>query len=208
MHVIGRIACALSLALILPAQAQDRQQDQPQRDSSQSQQPSQSQQAGVERLEVDTNLICDTQQQVERFVSLLDENGGSAEAAIATVNAENKSPDACLIATIAYRRAGITGEAKNATATFDVLRIIVTGIYTVNGLELAVPTELFTIMPKDTNGNTIGQSPGGQAPAQGPNSQNPDSQGSTGQGPGNQDPALQRPDQGPADQAPGGQDQR
>jgi hypothetical protein len=145
MHFIGRIAC-LTLALALPAQAQQEQQQ----DGQQQQQ---------ERLEVDTNLICDTQQQVERFVSLLDENSGSAEAAIAAVNAENKTPDACIIATVAYRRAGVASEVKNGTATFDVMRIVVTGVYTVNGLELAMPTEFFTLMPRDGKDGTVGQGP-------------------------------------------------
>ena len=75
MHVIVRIA-GLVLALALPAQAQA--QDAP---------------AGADpraRLEIDTNLFCDTRRQVERFVTLLDENGGSAEAAIEQVNAEKE----------------------------------------------------------------------------------------------------------------------
>ena len=41
-------------------------------------------------------------------LSLLDENQGSAEAAIAAVNQENKTQDACVIATAAYRRTGVT----------------------------------------------------------------------------------------------------
>jgi hypothetical protein len=147
MHFSARIAC-LTLALALPAQAQDSQ--------SQAQQPPEQ---GQERLEIDTNLICDTPNQVERFVTLLDENSGSAEAAIAAVNEENKTQDACVIATAAYRRAGVAGTAKNAEATFDVMRIVVIGVYTVNGLERSTPTEFFTLIPRGLEEGTVGQRP-------------------------------------------------
>ena len=138
MFFIARIAC-LTLALALPAQGQESQGQPP------------------ERVEIDTNLICDTPQQVERFVTLLDQNGGSAEAAIAAVNEENKTQDACVIATAAYRRAGVAGMAKNNEATFDVVRIVVIGVYTVNGLEQSLPTEFFTLTPRGADEGTVGQ---------------------------------------------------
>ncbi|HZO48427.1 MAG TPA: hypothetical protein VFB68_21260 [Xanthobacteraceae bacterium] len=152
MHFIARIAC-LALALALPAQgwAQDRTpQDVPAKQDGQKRD-------GQDRVEIDTNLFCDTQQQVERFVSLLDQNGGSAEAAIAAVNDESKTEDACVIATVAYRRAGVAGTAKNNEATFDVTRIEVIGVYTVNGLERSLPTEFFTLMPRAAEDGTVGQ---------------------------------------------------
>jgi hypothetical protein len=148
MHCIARIACStlalLTLTLALPSRAQDA----PAKPDPQ------------DRVEIDTNLFCDTQQQVERFVSLLDENKGSAEAAIAGVNTENKTQDACVIATAAFRRAGVTSTVKNAEATFDVTRIVVIGVYTVNGLERSLPTEFFTLVPRQGEGGTVGQ--GGQ----------------------------------------------
>ena len=149
MHFIARIAC-LSLVLALPAQV--HAQDAPAKQDEQKQD-------GQERVEIDTNLFCDTQQQVERFVSLLDQNGGSAEAAIASVNDESKTPDACVIATAAYRRAGVAGTAKNNEATFDVTRIVVIGVYTVNGLERSMPAEFFTLMPRPAEAGTVGQAP-------------------------------------------------
>jgi hypothetical protein len=147
MHFMARIACltlALSLSLALSALAQDAPAKQDPRD----------------RVEIDTNLFCDTQQQVERFVSLLDENKGSAEVAIAGVNQENKTQDACVIATAAFRRSGVTSTVKNTEATFDVTRIVVIGVYTVNGLERSLPTEFFTLVPRQAEDGTVGQ--GGQ----------------------------------------------
>ena len=149
MHFIARIAC-LALALALPAQAWT--QEAPAKQGGQ-------QQDAQERVEIDTNLFCDTPQQVERFVLLLDQNGGSAEAAIAAVNDESKAEDACVIATAAYRRAGVAGTAKNNEATFDVTRIVVIGVYTVNGLERSMPTEFFTLIPQQREEGTVGQRP-------------------------------------------------
>ena len=154
MHFIARIAY-LALALTLPAQVWAQDQTQPDAPAQQDRQK----QDGQERVEVDTNLFCDTQQQVERFVSLLDQNGGSAEAAIAAVNDESKTPDACVIATAAYRRSGVAGTVKNNEATFDVTRIVVLGVYTVNGLERSMPTEFFTLMPRGAEDGTVGQAP-------------------------------------------------
>ncbi|MPZ37222.1 MAG: hypothetical protein GEU95_04030 [Rhizobiales bacterium] len=151
------------LALALPAQAQEGtrgtsqlQQQKPQPEQEQQAQPPQE---GQQSVEVETNLFCGTQQQVARFMSLLDENGGSAEAAITAVNAENKTPDACAIATVAYRRAGIAGEVKNVAATFDVMRIVVMGVYTVKGFEAALPMELFTLVPRNGGDGTVGRRP-------------------------------------------------
>ena len=148
MHCMARIACltlaGVSMALPLPAQAQEAPAKQDPQD----------------RLEIDTNLFCDTQQQAERFVSLLDENKGSAEAAIAGVNQESQTQDACVIATAAFRRAGVTSTVKNHEATFDVTRIVVIGVYTVKGLERSLPTEFFTLVPRQAEDGTVGQ--GGQ----------------------------------------------
>jgi Zn-dependent alcohol dehydrogenase len=108
------------------------------------------------RVEIDTNLFCDTQQQVERFASLFNGDQVSAEAALAEVNAEHKLHDACVIATAAYQRAGPVSTVRNGGATFDVVRIVVVGIYTINGLEQSLPTEFFTLIPQDES-STVGQ---------------------------------------------------
>lgn len=110
-----------------------------------------------DKVEIDTNLICDTQQQVERFVALFDGNLGSAEATVTAVNAENKTPDACVIATAAFQRGGAVSTVSTAETTFDVTRITVVGVYTVNGLERSDPTEFFTLVPREES--TVGQRP-------------------------------------------------
>jgi hypothetical protein len=125
MRSVLYIAC-LTAALALPAQAQKEGQ------------------SSLQPVEIDTNLICETPQQIERFLTLLDEKSGSAEAAIEAVNKESQNEDACVIATTAYRRVGVASIARNNAATFDVTRIVVIGVYTLTGPERSLPTELFT----------------------------------------------------------------
>jgi hypothetical protein len=120
--------------------------------------PAQAQQGNAQRgVEVDTNLFCDTQQQIERFVSLFNGDSISAEAAIATINQENQTSDACVIATAAFQRGGPVATVRNGDAMFDVVRIVVVGVYTLNGMEQSLPTELFTLAPQDDPSGTVGQ---------------------------------------------------
>ncbi len=134
----------LALAAVLfaaPSQAQDQAQ---QRDA----------QPGVV---IDTNLFCDTQNQVESFVTHFNGNNGNAEAAIDAVNAEQNTADACVIATVAYRRGDGVGTVRSDETTLHVVRIVVVGVYTVNGFEEAQPTEFFTLLPGDEMRETVGQ---------------------------------------------------
>src|SRR5690349_13933754 len=50
-------------------------------------------------VQIGTGLVCDTQQQVKRFVSIYD---GNVETAVSTVNSEEHDPTACVIAAMAY----------------------------------------------------------------------------------------------------------
>jgi len=68
--------------------------------------------AQVQEVEVGTNLICDTQEQVERFVALYD---GDAQAAISAVNAAEHNPTACGMATAAFVRGPQLATARNRT---------------------------------------------------------------------------------------------
>lgn len=55
--------------------------------------------AFADDVQVGTSLLCDTQQQAERFAALYD---GDAAMAIRIVNAEEHSPTACGLVTMAY----------------------------------------------------------------------------------------------------------
>ncbi len=39
------------------------------------------------------------------------------------------------------------------------MRIVVVGVYTVNGLERSMPTEFFTLIPQQREEGTVGQRP-------------------------------------------------
>jgi hypothetical protein len=136
MNIAARVALLLLLAV--PAQAQGTS-------------------STGEGLVVDTNLFCDTRQQVERFVALLSDNGRNAEAALTAVNNENRMTDACVIATAIYQRRDAVATVQTENVLFDVTRITVVGIFTIEGLEEATPTEFFTIIPREERSATVSQ---------------------------------------------------
>jgi len=108
-------------------------------------------------IETDTGLICETQQEAERFVALFDSDNVSVEAAIDAVNAESNRPDACVLATTDFRRVGSVATVRNGEASFDVTRITVVGVHTLNGLERSAPSDFFTLTPRDEGSRTVGQ---------------------------------------------------
>jgi hypothetical protein len=97
--------------------------------------------AHADELQLGTGLVCDTQQQAERFVSVYE---GDAETAISTVNAEQHDPTACVIATIAY----VPGEPLTTTMknykTYQIVPVTVLGIVTEDGLQSITPSQFFS----------------------------------------------------------------
>jgi hypothetical protein len=100
--------------------------------------------ARAQQVEVNIgqSLICDTQQQVERFLTVFD---GNAEIAAATVNAEAKDPSACVIATVAYVVGPEVGTTRNRSGTFNIVRILVLGVVTEAGLQAVIPAPFYSI---------------------------------------------------------------
>jgi hypothetical protein len=141
MNFAARIAI-LSLLLAAPAQAQNAAMPQDPDDR--------------RNIEVATGLICDSPEQVERFVALFD---GNAEHAINMVNDEAKTPNACVVATAAYVRGKERATARSAAGTFQVFQIFVVGVLTLEGLQAVQPAEFFTLMPVEEQSATIGRRP-------------------------------------------------
>jgi hypothetical protein len=81
--------------------------------------------------QVGPSLVCDTQQQVERFVALFT---GDAQAAIRFVNAEANNPAACAIMNVAYMRGEQVGMARHGENAFGIVRILVVGVVNGNGI--------------------------------------------------------------------------
>jgi hypothetical protein len=91
-------------------------------------------------------MICDTEKQVERFVALFD---GDAQTAISAVNAEEKNPSACAVASIAYLRGPQIGMARTRSDAFQIVPIIVLGLNTAAGLRSIAPAPFFSLVKID-----------------------------------------------------------
>ena len=92
--------------------------------------------------EVGASLICDTRAQVERVAVLF---SGDAPAAIRAVNAEEQNPSACAIVNVAYMRSAQIGMARHRDNAFEIVRILVVGIATKNGIRPVRPAAYFSL---------------------------------------------------------------
>jgi hypothetical protein len=100
-------------------------------------------------IDIDTRLVCDTQKQVERFVSLF---AGDVGAALHAVNSEQESPTACDITTIAYVPGDDVATAKGPCGHFRVVKILLIGVLTEDeGFLFTVPAPYFTMLPAGQN---------------------------------------------------------
>jgi hypothetical protein len=93
-------------------------------------------------IEVGTSLICDTQEQVQRFVALYE---GDVESALKGVNAAEHDPTACGVSTMAYVRGPHLGTARSKDASFEIVRILVVGIVTETGVKSVTPASFFSL---------------------------------------------------------------
>jgi hypothetical protein len=90
--------------------------------------------------EVASSLVCDTQEQVERFVALF---AGDAQAAIRVVNAEQKNPTACAMMNIAFMRGNQLGTARHGDNAFQITHILVIGVENENGIQPVTPAAYY-----------------------------------------------------------------
>lgn len=93
-------------------------------------------------VQVGTALVCDTEQQVERFIAFYD---GDAETAVEAVNAEERNPTACALAAIVYVPGPPLAMARKRIATFQIVQVLVIGIVTPNGVRSVEPTHFFSV---------------------------------------------------------------
>jgi len=92
--------------------------------------------------EVGASLVCDTQEQVERFAALF---AGDAQSAIRVVNAEEHNPSACAIVNVAYMRGKQIGMARHGDNAFEIVRILVVGIEDEGGIRPVRPVVYFSL---------------------------------------------------------------
>src|SRR5262249_6259123 len=98
------------------------------------------------KTEVAIGLICDTAQQVERYVRLY-KDGASAETAMNAVNKEEKNPKACAIVAAAF----VVGEALQTVSVsggaIQVVEITIVAAHIGRGgRESTNPTVQYTAM--------------------------------------------------------------
>ena len=98
--------------------------------------------ARAQEIEVGTHLICDTQEQVERFVTLYD---GDARSTVNSINAAEHDPTACAVSTMAYVRGRQLARARNKDTTFQIVPILVLGVVTEEGVESVTPAPFFSV---------------------------------------------------------------
>ena len=90
---------------------------------------------------IGTGLICDTQEQVERFVSLYE---GDIPDSVKKVNDAEGNPRACGVATMAYVRGRTLGTARHNDTAFHIVPILVIGVITEDGVESVTPSAFFS----------------------------------------------------------------
>jgi hypothetical protein len=98
--------------------------------------------ARAQEVEVGTSLICDTQEQVERFVTLYD---GDVQSTANIVNAAEHNPTACAVSTMAYVRGHQLARARNKDTTFQIVPILVVGVVSEDGVESVTPAPFFSV---------------------------------------------------------------
>ena len=99
-----------------------------------------------DKLHVGSGVICDTHEEVQRFVNLMASK--DAGGAVQTVNREKENPLACGMATVAFRAGKDHGEVRNGKGSYKIFEIeVIAG--TANGSwHMIVPKRTqFTAIP-------------------------------------------------------------
>jgi hypothetical protein len=96
----------------------------------------------TDQVEIGTSLICNTREQVERFVALYD---GDSESAANSVNALEHDPTACAVSAMAYVRGRQLATARNKDTTFQIVPILVLGVITESGVQSVTPAAFFSL---------------------------------------------------------------
>ncbi len=91
-----------------------------------------------------SGLVCDTKEQAERFISLMDRD---VETTLLAVNSEAGDDHACVVTTFGFiPGAKVSDVDKNGTVV-HVLEVKVMAVATIIGLQLIEPKTFYTVVP-------------------------------------------------------------
>jgi hypothetical protein len=99
--------------------------------------------AHAHEVETGAIMVCDTQQQVERYAQLFD---GNPQVAISAVNAEANDPTACAMVEAAYVQGPAIEMTRSKSYAFSVVPIVVVGVSRPNGYQQIRPALFFTLV--------------------------------------------------------------
>jgi hypothetical protein len=123
-YALAPVTALMFLALALPAAAEEKKAD-------------------SKDIEVGSGLVCDTLEQVQRYVQLF--RGNAVEAA-KQVNLEVGKEEACAFGTVAFvRGADVARVRDNEDKAVKIAEIIVVGIGTSGGMMEIEPQRWFTM---------------------------------------------------------------
>jgi len=86
-------------------------------------------------------VVCDTQEQVERYIALYH---GDKKTAVRAVNRAENDPTACGVASAAFVRGPQTATAQAESMAFKIVRILVLGLDSDDGFRPVQPAPYFT----------------------------------------------------------------
>jgi hypothetical protein len=93
-------------------------------------------------IQVGDTLICDTQEQAERYIAHFK---GDAEAAVRAVNREQSDPSACGLMSTAFMRGPNVAAVSQGNTSFQIVRILVLGVAGPEGFRAVEPAPYFTV---------------------------------------------------------------
>ena len=100
--------------------------------------------ANAQDITVSSGLVCDTKQQAERFISLM--NDKNVEKALVAVNNEVGQSDACVVATIGFFPGQKVAELQKDGTVVNVIEVLVMAIGTPAGLKVVEPKMYYSVV--------------------------------------------------------------
>ena len=93
-------------------------------------------------IELGDTLVCDTQEQAERYVAYFK---GDAEAAVRAVNREENDASACDLMSAAFVRGPNVAAVSQGNMGFQIVRILRLGVVGPEGFRAIEPAPYFTV---------------------------------------------------------------